>query len=95
MASPRQRTGEKPGQTRGTEPAQTFAGEETARPASPKTLEIVDLVEAISSDLGAGNGVYLGSGIARLLSEKYRQRGAVPAWVKELIAHYAERAHEA
>ncbi len=52
-------------------------------------------MEAITSDLGTGNGVYLGGGIARLLSEKYRQRGTVPAWVEELIAHYAERAREA
>ena len=76
-------------------PRKHSRGTKRPRPASPKTLEIVGLVEAISSDFGAGNGVYLGSGIARLLAEKYRQRGRVPAWVEELIAHYAERAREA
>lgn len=60
-------------------------------PRSPKAVEIVGLVEAISSDLGSGNGLYLGRGIARLLAAVYRERrGVVPSWVKQLAEHYPE-----
>lgn len=66
-----------------------------AAPASPKTIEIVGLVEAISADLGSGNGVYLGNGIARLLADVYQERrGTVPTWVRQLVAHYTKRSSE-
>lgn len=73
----------------------TPQGKKRVAPRSPKTVEIVGLVEAISSDLGSGNGVYLGQGIARLLADVYRQRrGAIPAWVKQLATHYTDRERE-
>ncbi|HVH11122.1 MAG TPA: hypothetical protein VM736_15105 [Gemmatimonadales bacterium] len=71
------------------------AATKRAGPRSPKAIEIVGLVEALSADLGVGNGLYLGSGIARLLAETYEQRrGAIPPWVQQLVAHYAGRSHE-
>jgi hypothetical protein len=63
-----------------------------AGPRAAKALEIVGLVEAISADMGKGNGVHLGSGIARLLAEAYELRGGpIPLWVRQLVAHYAQR----
>jgi hypothetical protein len=42
--------------------------------------------------MGKGNGVHLGSGIARLLAEAYELRGGpIPLWVRQLVAHYAQR----
>ena len=64
-----------------------------AAAGSRKAIEIVGLVEAISADFGAGDGVHLGQGIARLLAEVYKQRrGPTPAWVTQLVTHYIERA---
>lgn len=61
----------------------------TPGPRSPKAAQIVDLVQALSAGIGSRDGVYLGRGIARLLTKSYGQRhGAVPRWVKELISHY-------
>jgi hypothetical protein len=62
---------------------------------SAKTIEIVGLVEAISSDLGVGDGVYLGRGIARLLVDAYRQRrGTIPKWVEQVVRHYFDHSRE-
>ncbi len=62
---------------------------------SPKTVAIVSLVEAISADCGARNGVVLGEGIARLLLDVYKQRrGTIPAWVTQLVTHYTGTARK-
>jgi hypothetical protein len=63
--------------------------------SSAKAIEIVALVEAISSDLGVGNGVHLGRGIARLLTDAYQQRGGtIPRWVEQLVSHYSDHNRE-
>jgi hypothetical protein len=60
------------------------------RAQSPKTAEIVGLVEALSSGVGAHDGVVLGRGIAQLLRDAYRERQrTVPRWVRELIMYYS------
>lgn len=70
-------------------------GRARAAARSPKAIEIVGLVEAISGDFGTGNGVHLGRGIARLLADVYKERrGTTPAWVRALVAHYAETRRE-
>lgn len=57
---------------------------------SPKAVEIVRLVEALSTGVGSHDGVVLGRGIADLLRDAYRERqGSVPRWVRELIVYYA------
>lgn len=59
---------------------------------SPKASEIVELVHALSSDLGSEDGVVVGRGIAGLLRDAYRAEGLpVPGWVKQLATHYAPR----
>jgi len=60
------------------------------RAHSPKTAEIVRLVEALTTGVGAHDGVVLGRGIAQLLRDAYRERQrAVPRWVRELVAYYS------
>jgi len=60
------------------------------RAQSPKTAEIVRLVEALTTGVGSHDGVVLGRGIADLLRDAYRERqGSVPRWVRELIVYYA------
>jgi len=60
--------------------------------SSPKTAEIVRLVEALSAGVGSHDGVVLGRGIAELLRNAYRaKQGKVPAWVRELIAYYGRK----
>ncbi len=60
------------------------------RAQSPKTAEIVRLVEALTTGVGLHDGVVLGRGIADLLRDAYRGRqGSVPRWVRELIVYYA------
>ena len=60
------------------------------RAHSPKAAEIVRLVEALTTGVGAHDGVVLGRGIADLLRDAYRERqGSVPRWVRELIVYYA------
>ena len=62
------------------------------RTASPKTAEIVRLVEALSTGVGSHDGVVLGCGIAELLRDAYRaKQGKVPGWVRELIAYYGRQ----
>ncbi len=65
-----------------------------ATPRSPKALEITRLVEALSGDIGAHDGVHLGKGIARLLADAYRRRGTVPPWVAQLVVHYRGPNHD-
>jgi len=62
------------------------------RASSPKTAEIVRLVEALSTGVGSHDGVVLGRGIAGLLREAYRaKQGKAPGWVRELIAYYGRK----
>ncbi len=62
------------------------------RAPSPKTAEIVRLVEALSTGVGSHDGVVLGRGIAGLLREAYRAKpGKAPGWVRELIAYYGRK----
>lgn len=63
-------------------------------PRSPKAVEIVALVEALSGDVGSRNGVHLGTGIARLLARVYSRRGPAPPWVKDVIAYYSNGGRE-
>ena len=57
---------------------------------SPKAVEIVRLVAALSTGHGSHDGVVVGRGIADLLREAYEARGrSVPRWVEELRVHYA------
>jgi hypothetical protein len=59
------------------------------RPGSRKASEIVSLIQQLSSGLGAPDGVILGQGLSRLLTDAYAARGrSVPAWVKQLTAFY-------
>ena len=61
------------------------------RPRSRKASEIVALIQQLSSGLGAPDGVILGQGLSRLLTDAYAARGrSVPAWVKELTAFYRD-----
>ena len=63
---------------------------------SPKALEIVRLVEALTAGVASHDGVVLGRGIAELLGHAYGDwQRTVPRWVRELIAYYAreKRAH--
>jgi hypothetical protein len=57
---------------------------------SPKAVEIVRLVDALSADRGSHDGVMVGRGIADLLRVAYAARGrSVPRWVEELRVYYA------
>lgn len=59
---------------------------------SRKATEIVDLVHALSTDLGSEDGVAVGRGIADLLADAYRIQGlSLPRWVKQLAMHYAPK----
>ena len=59
------------------------------RPRSRKASEIVALIQQLSSGLGAPDGVILGQGLSRLLTDAYAARGrSVPPWVKQLTAFY-------
>ncbi|HZI23038.1 MAG TPA: hypothetical protein VFD76_10990 [Gemmatimonadales bacterium] len=58
-------------------------------PSSPKVAEIVQLVHTLSSDLGSEDGVVVGTGLAQLLIDAYREQGRpLPGWVKQLATHY-------
>jgi len=47
------------------------------------------LIQQLSSGLGAPDGVILGQGLSRLLTDAYAARGrSVPTWVKQLTAFY-------
>jgi hypothetical protein len=57
---------------------------------SPKAVEIVRLVDALSVGRGSHDGVVVGRGIASLLRDGYAAGGrAVPRWVQELRVYYA------
>jgi hypothetical protein len=59
---------------------------------SPKVAEIVRLVHILTSDIGSGDGVVVGRGVARLLESAYRERGRpLPRWVKQLAGHFGLR----
>lgn len=59
---------------------------------SPKTAGIVELVNALGTDLGSEDSVVVGRGIAALLSDARRIEGLpVPRWVKQLTTHYAPK----
>ena len=61
------------------------------RPRSRKASEIVALIQQLSSGLGAPDGVILGQGLSRLLTDAYAARGrSVPARVKQLTAYYRD-----
>ncbi len=68
------------------------AAKRPATLSSPKAAEIVSLVEALSSGLGTRDGVVVGRGLARLLTDAYEARGrSVPAWVVQLTDYYHGR----
>jgi len=81
------RTGTRPGgQARS---KRRMATRRSPKTPSPKALEIVRLVEALSAGVASHDGVVLGRGIAELLRDAYRQRDrSVPRWVRELIDYY-------
>ena len=57
---------------------------------SPKAVEVVRLVEALTAGVASHDGVVVGHGIAELLRDAYRERQRpVPRWVRELIGYYA------
>ena len=61
------------------------------RPGSRQASEIVSLIQQLSSGLGAPDGVILGQGLSRLLTDAYAARGrSVPVWVKQLAAFYGD-----
>jgi len=67
-----------------------LATKRSKRAQSPKTAEIVRLVEALTTGIASHDGVVLGRGIAGLLRDAYRERRrSVPRWVQELIAYYS------
>lgn len=72
--------------------AKTSMATKRTKATSPKVSEIVDLVHALSSDLGSTDGVVVGRGIAQLLAQAYEDQALpVPRWVKQLAAHYARK----
>lgn len=81
------RTGTRPG-GRSRSKRQPETGRSPKTP-SPKALEIVRLVEALTAGVASHDGVVLGRGIADLLRDAYHERQrTVPRWVGELIAYY-------
>jgi hypothetical protein len=70
----------------------TRASGRNPKTLSPKAVEIVRLVEALSADHGSHDGVVVGRGIASRLQDAYAARGrSVPRWVRELLTHYARQ----
>ena len=70
--------------------AGTRPGGRSPKTLSPKAVEIVRLVEALSAGYGSHDGIVVGRGIGSLLRDVYSVRGqAVPRWVRELVAYYA------
>ena len=68
------------------------AGKRPATLSSPKAAEIVSLVEELSSGLGTRDGVVVGRGLVRLLTDAYEARGrSVPTWVVQLTDYYHGR----
>ena len=68
----------------------TRASGRNPKTLSPKAVEIVRLVDALSANHGSHDGVVVGRGIADLLRDVYRERQrSVPRWVRELIVYYA------
>ena len=62
----------------------TRPGERNPKTLSPKAVEIVRLVDALSASHGSHDG------IGSLLRDAYSVRGkAIPRWVRELMAYYA------
>jgi len=64
------------------------------RPASEtvrrsKAAHVVCLVDALGNGLGPERTAAVGRRIARLIADAYAERGRVPRWVGELVAHYA------
>jgi len=67
----------------------TRASGRNPKTLSPKAVEIVRLVDALSANHGSHDGVVVGRGIADLLRDAYRERQrSVPRWVRELIVYY-------
>ena len=70
--------------------AGTRPGGRSPKTLSPKAVEIVRLVGALSAGYGSHDGIVVGRGIGSLLRDVYSVRGqAVPRWVRELVAYYA------
>jgi hypothetical protein len=70
----------------------TRASGRTRKTLSPKAVEIVRLVEALSTRRGSHDGVVVGRGMADLLRDAYAARGrSIPRWVGELLTHYARQ----
>jgi len=68
----------------------TRASGRNPKTLSPKAVEIVRLVDALSAGYGSHDGIVVGRGIGSLLRDVYSVRGqAVPRWVRELVAYYA------
>ena len=68
----------------------TRPGERNPKTLSPKAVEIVRLVDALSASHGSHDGIMMGRGIGSLLRDAYSVRGkTVPRWVRELMAYYA------
>jgi len=68
------------------------AAKRPATLSSPKAAEIVSLVEELSSGLGTRDGVVVGRGLVRLLTDAYEARGrSVPTWVVQLTDYYHGR----
>lgn len=68
----------------------TRPGGRSPKTLSPKAVEIVRLVDALSASHGSHDGIGVGRGIGSLLRDAYSVRGkAIPRWVRELMAYYA------
>ena len=68
----------------------TRPGGRSPKTLSPKAVEIVRLVDALSTSHGSHDGIVVGRGIGSLLRDAYSGRGkAIPRWVRELMAYYA------
>ena len=68
----------------------TRPGERNPKTLSPKAVEIVRLVDALSASHGSHDGIVMGRGIGSLLRDAYSVRGkTIPRWVRELMAYYA------
>jgi len=68
----------------------TRPGERNPKTLSPKAVEIVRLVDALSASHGSHDGIVMGRGIGSFLRDAYSVRGkTIPRWVRELMAYYA------
>lgn len=68
----------------------TRPGERNPKTLSPKAVEIVRLVDALSASHGSHDGIVMGRGIGSLLRDAYSARGkTIPRWVRELMTYYA------